>query len=180
MDGGRVLGRPSIYRDCHGRAATPALLSVAFLDLTSHHPAVQALSTTEELIITAERDEKIRVSHFPNSYNIESFCLGHTAHVNALAVHGLSPDQGGPGDLLVSGAVDGSLRLWRLPCGQPLHTFNLGELVAAAVVSGDSVHAERAATSGSSPPGIEAIALAPDCSRGAGNLCQLAVTFTSR
>ena len=36
------------------------------------------LSPSNRHVITCDRDEKIRVSNFPNSYNIESFCLGHT------------------------------------------------------------------------------------------------------
>jgi WD40 repeat protein len=36
------------------------------------------LSADDKYVITADRDEHIRVSRFPNGYNIESFCLGHT------------------------------------------------------------------------------------------------------
>ena len=28
-------------------------------------------------VLTADRDEKIRVSHFPQTFNIHGFCLGH-------------------------------------------------------------------------------------------------------
>ncbi len=41
----------------------------------------QVLSPTNSHVITCDRDEKIRVSKFPNSYNIESFCLDHTESV---------------------------------------------------------------------------------------------------
>lgn len=36
------------------------------------------ITPDEKFIITADRDEKIRVSHFPRVYEIENFCLGHT------------------------------------------------------------------------------------------------------
>jgi tRNA (guanine-N(7)-)-methyltransferase subunit TRM82 len=38
------------------------------------------LSKDERYIITVDRDEKVRVSHWPNAYNIHTFCLGHTAY----------------------------------------------------------------------------------------------------
>uniref|UniRef100_A0A915JZA8 Uncharacterized protein n=1 Tax=Romanomermis culicivorax TaxID=13658 RepID=A0A915JZA8_ROMCU len=43
------------------------------------------LSEDEKFLLTSDRDEKIRVSHFPNVYNIESFCLGHKRYVFSLA-----------------------------------------------------------------------------------------------
>lgn len=36
------------------------------------------LSSDEKYIITSDRDEHIRVSHYPDGFNIETFCLGHT------------------------------------------------------------------------------------------------------
>jgi tRNA (guanine-N(7)-)-methyltransferase subunit TRM82 len=35
------------------------------------------LSEDEKYIITSDRDEHIRVSWYPQGYNIEAFCLGH-------------------------------------------------------------------------------------------------------
>lgn len=141
-----------------------------FLDISL--ATAQVLTTGGKFIVTAERDEKIRVSHFPNSYNIEAFCLGHTCHVSALAVHKLDHEQGEE-DLLVSGGVDGSLRLWRLPDGQPLHTLKVGELI----VTGADAAVNSESPAGHPAPGVEAIALTRGIS-GDGDICKIAVTFT--
>jgi tRNA (guanine-N(7)-)-methyltransferase subunit TRM82 len=42
------------------------------------------LSKCGKSIITCDRDEKIRVSHFPNAYNIHNFCVGHSDFVTCL------------------------------------------------------------------------------------------------
>lgn len=39
---------------------------------------VQAVSPDDRFILTADRDEKIRVSWAAAPHSIESFCLGHT------------------------------------------------------------------------------------------------------
>ncbi|XP_076391797.1 tRNA (guanine-N(7)-)-methyltransferase non-catalytic subunit wuho [Megachile rotundata] len=43
------------------------------------------ITEDERYIITTDRDEKIRVSMFPNSYNIVSYCLGHRKFVTNIA-----------------------------------------------------------------------------------------------
>lgn len=40
----------------------------------------------QKFILTSDRDEKIRLSNFPNSYNIYGYCLGHTEFVSQLKV----------------------------------------------------------------------------------------------
>lgn len=37
-----------------------------------------ALTSDERFVVTSDRDEHIRISHFPRGYRIERFCLGHT------------------------------------------------------------------------------------------------------
>lgn len=41
-------------------------------------PGVQAVSPDDGFVLTADRDEKIRVSWASAPHSIESFCLGHT------------------------------------------------------------------------------------------------------
>lgn len=56
-------------------------------------------------IITCDRDEKIRVSHYPNAYNIATYCLGHTEFVTSLKLLKSS-------NILFSAAGDGTVRMW--------------------------------------------------------------------
>jgi WD40 repeat protein len=43
----------------------------------------QVLAPNGNYILTADRDEKIRVSQYPKTYNIETFCLGHTEYASS-------------------------------------------------------------------------------------------------
>ncbi|KAI0235593.1 WD repeat-containing protein 4 [Massospora cicadina] len=47
---------------------------------------IKALSPDDKFIITADRDEKVRVSCYPNGYNIHTFCLGHREFVSSLCL----------------------------------------------------------------------------------------------
>ena len=41
----------------------------------------------DDYLLTADRDEKIRLSRYPNAYNIQGYCLGHAefvSHVNLI------------------------------------------------------------------------------------------------
>ncbi|KAF4499953.1 tRNA (guanine-N(7)-)-methyltransferase subunit trm82 [Fusarium agapanthi] len=58
-------------------------------------------------ILTADRDEHIRVSrYFPQSYVIESFCFGHTEFISSIVT------PASRGDVLVSGGGDEDLFVW--------------------------------------------------------------------
>lgn len=71
-------------------------------------------------IITCDRDEKIRVSNYPNCYNIENYCLGHEQFVTNVQ---LLPHNK---KLLISCSGDGTVRLWDYLLGniKDIYKFN--------------------------------------------------------
>lgn len=72
----------------------------------------------ENFLITCDRDEKIRVTNFPNCYNIQSYCLQHTEFVSCIAFLTTR--------LMLSGGGDGTIRLWDFKKGDQIahHTCN--------------------------------------------------------
>ncbi|KAJ7231880.1 WD40-repeat-containing domain protein [Mycena haematopus] len=64
------------------------------------------LSVDEKFIVTADRDEHIRVSWYPQGYSIEMYCLGHERFVSAIHIPVFSPTE------LVSGGGDPMLKIW--------------------------------------------------------------------
>lgn len=75
---------------------------------------------SDDFILTCDRDEKIRCTHFPKSNLIESYCLGHTEYVAAIA---LLPNHSD--DLLVSVSGDKTLRIWKYISGTQVLSFDL-------------------------------------------------------
>lgn len=41
-------------------------------------------SIDENFILTVDRDEKFRISRYPQTFVIENFCLGHTSFINSI------------------------------------------------------------------------------------------------
>lgn len=78
-----------------------------------------AVSPDDLFILTADRDEKIRVSWAAAPHSIEAFCLGHTEFVSRIFV---VPDQP---ELLLSSSGDRTLRLWEYRSGRELHCCHL-------------------------------------------------------
>lgn len=60
----------------------------------------------EKFLITSDRDEKIRISCFPNSYNINSYLLGHKEFVSQIELIN--------GNRLLSSSGDCNLILWNI------------------------------------------------------------------
>ncbi|KAM6934118.1 tRNA (guanine-N(7)-)-methyltransferase non-catalytic subunit wdr4 [Xenentodon cancila] len=80
------------------------------------------VSPDNKYIITADRDEKIRVSHHRSPYNIQSFCLGHRQFVSTLHIPSGHPCW------LLSGSGDGTLKLWEYKSGNLLQSCDLQQL----------------------------------------------------
>ncbi|EKM81680.1 hypothetical protein AGABI1DRAFT_70043 [Agaricus bisporus var. burnettii JB137-S8] len=81
------------------------------------------LSQDEKYIITADRDEHIRVSRYPQGYNIEMFCLGHCKYVSAIHLPAFSPD------ILISGGGDPDLKIWNWMAGECIGEVRIWESV---------------------------------------------------
>eukprot|EP00794_Sanderia_malayensis_P011889 gene11889-13121_t len=79
-----------------------------------------SLTNDDKILITSDRDYKIRMSHYPNCYNIDKYLLAHTNFVSCV---GLTPN----GDHLVSGGGDGKIILWRLSTGLQIDSLSLND-----------------------------------------------------
>ncbi|KAK3259136.1 hypothetical protein CYMTET_31856 [Cymbomonas tetramitiformis] len=93
-------------------------------------------------LISADRDEKIRVSKVPRepekgAHEIQSYCLGHRSFVSCLAI----PSNIGASRLLSAGG-DGTVRLWCPEDGTLLDTLALTE-GARALTEGDAEDADE-------------------------------------
>lgn len=81
------------------------------------------VTSDQKYIITADRDEKVRISMYPNCYNILSYCLGHEKFVTN--VQELAHDK----NILISSGGDGCLKFWDFKLGRELLSINVNENV---------------------------------------------------
>ncbi|KAL9182942.1 hypothetical protein ACHAXT_004221 [Thalassiosira profunda] len=67
-----------------------------------------------QLLLTADRDEKVRVSRFPETHDIHGYLLGNTSYISAMdaAVSAPSGDSGSGRALCVTGSGNGVVLLW--------------------------------------------------------------------
>jgi tRNA (guanine-N(7)-)-methyltransferase subunit TRM82 len=79
-------------------------------------------------IITADRDEHIRVSRgIPQTHIIEGFCLGHTEFISRIYVPADRPE------LLISGGGDDEIFVWEWESGTLVSKMELKKYVLAAL-----------------------------------------------
>jgi hypothetical protein len=78
--------------------------------LYGHLAAVTAglWSRSRNLYVSADRDEKIRITEFPKYWNISSFLFGHKRYVSSLCFFDAAETK------LVSAGADGLIALWDL------------------------------------------------------------------
>lgn len=81
-------------------------------------------SGDEKYIITCDSDEKIRVSHYPDGKSIQYFFMGHKSYVSGICTLN---------NFVLSGAGDGTLRLWDLDHGELLDEFTIRTPVQSVV-----------------------------------------------
>ncbi|NXI42533.1 WDR4 methyltransferase, partial [Galbula dea] len=81
-----------------------------------------ALSPDDRYILTADRDEKIRVSLAKAPHSIVSYCLGHREFVSQILVIPNYPD------LLLSASGDSTLRLWEYKSGEEVYCCQLSSI----------------------------------------------------
>ncbi|KAF1317915.1 Wd repeat protein wdr4, partial [Globisporangium splendens] len=78
-----------------------------------------AVSKDSSLLLTADRDEKIRVSAFPRTSLIQTYCLGHAASLTDVTASSLTPE------LAVSTSLDNTIKLWDITSGELLASQEL-------------------------------------------------------
>lgn len=83
-------------------------------------------------ILTSDRDEKIRVTNYPATHEIESFCLGHLEFVSSFDFI--------DNERIVSVSGDKTLRLWKFVDGTELDVFELEIIPLEVKVSKQSAN----------------------------------------
>lgn len=99
------------------------------------------ITPDDKYVVTSDRDEHIRVSRYPNGYNIESFCLGHTDVVTVIQLLPWNKQ------LLVSSGGDGTVRLWDFLGGKQLQSLDLKEKIEAYKPTAADANSEDAIVS---------------------------------
>lgn len=94
--------------------------------ILGHMSMLLDVLTTQDMkyILTTDRDEKIRVSMFPNCYNIVSYCLGHAKFVTNISElpHKKS--------ILISCGGDGVFKLWDYKHGTELMSVDFCDRIS--------------------------------------------------
>ncbi|CAE7193695.1 unnamed protein product, partial [Rhizoctonia solani] len=82
------------------------------------------LTHGEKQVISADRDEHIRVSWFPEGWDVDRYCQGHKKFVSALEIPLCAPS------VLVSGGGDPELYVWEYKTGKNIARIPIWDSVA--------------------------------------------------
>lgn len=95
-----------------------------------------SLTNSNRYLLTADRDEKIRISALENPFLIQSFCLGHTDFVCATCPLKTKDEKC---DVFVSASGDCTLRVWDAGAGSELfcHSFVQSKITKETANCGD-------------------------------------------
>uniref|UniRef100_A0A0K0E989 WD_REPEATS_REGION domain-containing protein n=1 Tax=Strongyloides stercoralis TaxID=6248 RepID=A0A0K0E989_STRER len=74
------------------------------------------INENDTFIFTGDRDEKIKVCHYPESYEIEQMLLGHKGYISSVISL--------PNNKLLSGSSDGWVYLWDVKSGKIVDSLN--------------------------------------------------------
>jgi len=81
------------------------------------------VTISNKYMATSDRDEKVRITHFPNIHKTVSYCLGHTSVVTSLTFLNLRMNDGQRKKIVVSAGWDHILRFWEPETGKMLHSI---------------------------------------------------------
>ena len=119
----------------------PHAAAITSADASSSCGSSAGSSVSKKYLLTSDSDGKIRVSNFPNYFDIQSFCLGHQAFVSSFAVMPLTHP------LIVSGGLGSEIILWNLNTGAELGRFDLAAHKAGETKAPDAAASSAAASS---------------------------------
>ena len=84
------------------------------------------LTFVGDYLASSDRDEKIFVCKFPQTFNIQSICVGHKQFVSCIC---------SVGNHLISGSADGTIRIWDADSGNCRYQWFLDEVLVGSGVS---------------------------------------------
>ncbi|KAH7335209.1 WD40-repeat-containing domain protein [Rhizoctonia solani] len=84
--------------------------------ILGHASIVTAFVLThgEKQVVSADRDEHVRVSWYPEGWDVDRYCMGHKKFVSALEIPSCAPS------ILISGGGDPELYVWEYKTGKDI------------------------------------------------------------